>query len=296
MEIRHKLYPYPVLSHYTDDYEHSSFDNDIKIDKEGYNIKFHFTTEVVDDVLLDMLNNDKVSIVYHLECAQTGYRVAILTKSFETVHLVPEKKLCGRLQICPFIIAITDLQNYVNDSFHSDYRGFKFTIESGCVMAVGRQVNVDIDKDISELSNTPSVFRIIKNADATEQGMLVDMNTQKIIIKVPEQEFYNYKSLEHAINVQPVLNSLVVIPALIYVLEEVSKREASERYEYSSYSWYRAVRKALLTKFNCDIDSEEFSEANIIELAQKLINVPLTDSLIVLSSGYGTTYEEEDES
>lgn len=295
MEIRYKLYPYPVLSYYTDDYENSHFDTVILPRQDGFNLRIDFLAELDNNKLTEMLKDGKVKFVYHLECAQTGYRVAISTTKFETSHLISNKQVCGRLQVCPFIVAAEEIPEYVNCNFHEDYRGFKFAIEAGCVMAVGKQVNIDVDKDTNDLSNTPSVFSIVKNDNKDALSMVVDMDYKKIIIKLPEQEFYNYKSINDVAIIQPVLNSLVVVPALVYVLEEVVKRETSERYEYSSYAWYRAIKKAMATKFNCDIDSEQLSELNILEIAQKLINVPLTSALQTLSTGYGNIIEEEDE-
>ena len=295
MDIRYKLYPYPVLSFYADDYVDSHFETVISPKRDGFGIRIDFLSELINDELLDLLKNDKINFVYHLECAQTAYRTVIKTNSFETSYFISNKSVCGRLQICPFIIATEDLAAYVNDSFHPDYRGFKFSIEAGCIMAVGRQVNIDVDKEVNDLSNTPSVFSIIKNDDDSAQGMIVDMDYKKIVIKLPEADFYNYKSIKDEVIIKPVLNSLVVIPALIYVLEEVARRDPNERYEYSSYSWYRAIKKSLTTKFSCDIESDQLSENNIFELSQKLINIPITDSLKVLSGGYGTISDEDDE-
>lgn len=295
MEIRHKLYPYPVLSYYSDDYIDSSFDSVINPVRDGFNIRLDFLVELNNTGIAELLDFGKAKIVYHLECAQTGYRVAVSTSKQESSYVIENKLICGRLQVCPFIVAETDIYEYVNLKFHEDYRGFKFSIEQGCVMAVGKQVNINIDKDISDLSNTPSVFSIIKNDDEFAQGMIVDIDYKKIVIKLPERDYFNFKSLKGEAIIQSVLNSLVVIPALTYVLEEVSKREPSERYEYSSYAWYRAIKKSLARKFNCDIDSEQFAERNMLETAQKLINAPLTDALLTLSSGYGKTIEEEEE-
>ncbi|MCL2111269.1 MAG: hypothetical protein FWH32_03260 [Clostridiales bacterium] len=295
MDIRYKLYPYPVLSSYADDYENSCFDAKISPKRDGHGIRFDFFAKLVNEELNELLEKGKACFVYHLECAQTGYRTVVATGNAETTHFVSDKSVRGRLQICPFIIATEDLPAYVNRGFHSDYRGFKFSIEAGCVMAVGSQVNIDIDNEINDLSNTPSVFSIIKNDDKAAQGMVVDMEYRKIVIKLPEEEFYNFKSIRDEIVIKPVLNSLVVIPALTYVLEEVAKRDTGERYEYSSYSWYRAIKKALATKFNCDIESEQLSEKNILELSQKLIDTPITDALRVLSDGYGNISEEDDE-
>lgn len=295
MEIRYKLYPYPVLSYYTDDYENSRFDAVISPKKDGFNIRIDFLAELDNRGLTEMLADGKVKFVYHLECAQTGYRVALSASQIKTTHLISNRQICGRLQICPFIVAAEDIPAYVNSSFHEDYCGFKFAIEAGCVMAVGKQVNIDVDKDINDLSNTPSIFSIVRNDDECALGMIADMEHRKIVIKLPEQEFYNYKSLRSEAVIQPVLNSLVVVPALTYVLEEIVKRDIDERYEYSSYAWYRAIKKALAAKFNCDIDSEQLSEQNMLEFAQKLINIPLSDALQTLSNGYGNMNEEEDE-
>ncbi|MDQ0204129.1 hypothetical protein [Pectinatus haikarae] len=295
MEIRPKLYPYPVLSYYSDDYVDSSFDTVITPVRDGYNIRIDFLAEVNNAGISDLLVSGKAKIVYHLECAQTGYRVAVSTSKYELSHVIVNKMISGRLQVCPFIVAEMEIAEYVNPNFHEDYRGFKFTIEEGCVMAVGKQVNINVDKEISDLSDTPSVFSIIKNDDELVLGMVVDLDYKKIVIKLPEREFFNFKSLKGQALIQSVLNSLVVIPALTYVLEEVSKREPSERYEYSSYAWYRTIKKSLANKFSCDIDSEKFTDRNMLETAQKLINVPLSDALQTLSSGYGNTGEEEDE-
>jgi hypothetical protein len=295
MDIRSRLYPYPVLSYFNDDYIGSSFDTIIAPVKDGHNIRIDFLAEINDTGLSKLLNCGKAKIVYHLECAQTGYREVVSTSKSELSHVILNKMVCGKLQVCPFIVAETDIIDYVNPNFHEDYRGFKFTIEQGCVMAVGKQVNINVDKDINDLSNTPSVFSIVKNDDELAMGMMVDLDYRKIVIKLPEKDFFNFKSLRGEPIIQSVLNSLVVIPALTYVLEEVSKRDPSERYEYSSYAWYRAIKKALAGKFNCDIDSDQLSDRNLLEVAQKLINVPLSDALQTLSSGYGNAIEEEDE-
>ncbi len=295
MDIKCKLYPYPVLAYYSDDYVDSNFETAIELKREGYNIKIDFIADLKNIELSKLLTEGKVKIVYHLECAQTGFRVALTTNQMEYSYVISNKKICGKMQICPFIVAVQDLNDYVSSSFHEDYRGFKFSIEAGCVMAVAKQVNVEIEKDINDLANVPSVFSIIKNADESACGMVVDMDQKKIVIKLPEADYYNFKSIKDEATVQPVLNSLVVVPALTYVLEELNRRPVDERYEYAGYSWYCAIKKAMSVRFNCDIESEQFSTLNMLEMAQKLINVPLSEALKALSTGYGNLEEEDEE-
>lgn len=295
MDIRAKFYPYPVLSHFSDDYVGSEYKTIIGAEKVGHNIQITISAEIENEGLKHLVETGQATLAYHLECAQTGYRKVLSSSDEAITHIILNGLISGKLQICPFIVATTDIPDYVNDSFHEDYRGFKFDIETGCVMAVGRQVNINIDKEVSDLANTGSVFSILKNEDENAMAMLVDLDFRKIVIKLPEEDFFNYQSLRGEAIIQPVLNSMVIIPALVYVLEEVARRDARERYEYSSYSWFRTIKKSLAQNFDYDIEDNEFSERNMLELAQKLINFPLSDSLQTLSSGYSHFGEEEDE-
>ena len=40
MDIRFKLYPYPVLTYYSDDYIDCAFNTNIELKKDGYNTAF----------------------------------------------------------------------------------------------------------------------------------------------------------------------------------------------------------------------------------------------------------------
>ena len=231
---------------------------------------------------------------YHLECAQTGFREVVTTDKVSESCVLSDKKICGKLQICPFIVAVQDITGYNNPGFHDDYSGAAFEIEAGCVLAVGRQVNATITKETEDLANTPSVFSIIRNADRLATQMIVGIDGQKIVIKLPLNDYYSYKQLAKAPITQPVLNAITIIPALTYALEELKCRSIEEREELSECSWYRTVRKALLTKFDVDIESDDFNQQNMVVLAQRLINDPLAEAFKVLCDGFGTTGGNEE--
>lgn len=222
MDIRYKLYPYPVLSNYSDDYINSSFDSAIEVRREGYNIVISVVSEIKDPELEALIKEGKAAFVYHLECAQTGYRTVISTANTDKLVSISEDKVCGRLQICPFIVACADIPDYVNSCFNEDYRGYKFQIEAGCVMAVGKQVNCDIDKERNDLVSAKSIFVVTKNADTTATEMEVDIGQNKIVIKLPENDYVHFKNMSKVPTVQQNLNALIIIPALIYVLSEVN--------------------------------------------------------------------------
>ena len=295
MEIRYKLYPYPVLSSSSDDYVNSSFESAVDIKREGYNIKISFVSELNNPELNALIKEQKAAFVYHLECAQTGFRKAISTGATEKQVVIPDDKVCGRLQICPFIVANTDIPDYVNNSFNEDYRGYRFQIEAGCVMAVGKQVNCDIDKEQSDFVNSKSIFVVTKNADTTATDMEIDIGQNKITIKLPEQDHARFKSMSNVPEVQQNLNGLVIIPALIYTLSEVNSKPQDERYaNYSTYSWYKSIKKAMKKRFQKDIENDDLLPNEVVLYAQRLIKSPLSSALEYLALGCPSSDEGDD--
>lgn len=289
MEIKHKLYPYPVLADYSDDYRSGQFEVNIDFMKEGYQIRINFLATLTSESLKALIADGKAEYVYHMECAQTGFRQILSTGRIADSYILSDKDVRGKLQICPFIVAAREIEDYSSAEFHEDYDGQSFNIEKGCVMAVSRTVTADIEKDTDDLANTPSVFSIVRNADVSCRQMLVDMSGRKIVIKLPLEDYYSYKSLSNTPQAQAVLNSLTIIPALTYVLGELKCMSVEDRIENRDSLWYKTVKKALLTRFDCDLESDNFNNQNMIELAQKLINDPISDAFQMLTSSFGVT-------
>lgn len=287
MEIKYKLYPYPVLSSYSDDYKSGEFEVAIDIVRDGYNLRIDFLATLTCPSLISLIKEEKAKYIYHFECAQTGFRTIVKTDKTSEVYPILSKQVNGKLQICPFIVAVEDITGYSSPDFHDDYAGTSFDIEAGCVLAVGKMATVDISKDIDELANTPSIFSIIRNADAACKQMLVDTSGRKILIKLPLDDYYSYKQLSKTPQAQAILNSLTIVPALTYVLEELRNLSVEERRENNDSLWYRTLSKTLLTQFDCDIESTDFDSQNCIALAQKLINDPISDAFKMLTSSFG---------
>lgn len=55
MEIKYKLYPYPVLSSYSDDYKTGSFDATIDVVRDGYNYRLDFLATLTCQSLLERI-------------------------------------------------------------------------------------------------------------------------------------------------------------------------------------------------------------------------------------------------
>lgn len=293
MDIKYKLYPYPVLAEYYGDYKESHYSVSIDMVKDGYNLRIDFDSELTSSTLKQLIEEGKVSYVYHLECAQTGFRHVIITRNEKKQYVIDKRMICGSLHICPFIVANEDIHNFTSQEFHDDYAGISFEIEAGCVMAVGKQINFDIYKEVDDIAKLPSIFSIVRNPDVNIKEMLVDYESKKIIIKLPFNEFATYKQLYNNPSTHYILNSLTIVPALTYIIEEIKMRSEDTRYELETHMWYRTIKKVLQKNFDIDIESEECTDnLNALEYAQKLINSPISDAFNSLYSFGGSEVDE----
>lgn len=79
MDIRNRLYPYPVLSLYTDDYTDSSFIMDLQVEKGIREICFSITLTLLNSEIQHLIRIGAAEYVIHIECPYTAYRTVIKT-------------------------------------------------------------------------------------------------------------------------------------------------------------------------------------------------------------------------
>lgn len=288
MQLRNRYYTYPVIVEGGDYYDNSEFSSSVNQEMEGYDAKITITVELNDTLLLQKIEQGEVVYAHHIECPQTCYRRVIKTKEKVKDILLKDKDVNGIVQICSFVIAEKDIDKYTNESFAADYRGWKFNIEKGCILAIGNQYNVRINKIRDDLANTSSIFSIVPNADQTENNLLVDLGQQKIVISLPEKTYQQYYNIQGYIDIQPAMHSMIIVPALVYVFSELRSTENLEEMEY--YRWYRSLKKAC-NGIGINIDEEGLKKMDLFKVAQQLLNSPISKAIEYSAMG-GGIYED----
>lgn len=281
MDLMHKLFPYPVLAEFLDDYINNTFISSASIEKIKDSITFKLESKIEDITLKRLIDNDKARYIFHIECPQTSYRTVVKTKDELTYHEVDAGKIVGRVQICVFIVAIDEIYNYTNETFVSDYKGIDFNIDKGNILAIGGQFNITVDKEKEELGKIPSIFSVLRKVTKEEVDLSVDIYDNKVKIWLPEKEYYNYQKIAGVPSLQPVLHSMIVLPVLIYIFEEI-KKGGIEGFE--EYRWFKSIRKSLRIE-KITLDSDTLNQYTSISLAQKILNMPLTRALSGLVQG-----------
>lgn len=273
MQLRSKYYTYPVITEDADFYVDSAFSSDVEQILDGYNIRLKLKAQLVNPELEEMLKTEEVMFAHHIECTQTCFRKLILTNENIKECILRDGEINGLVQICSFLVANKDIEKYSNSLFAPDFRGFRFDIDRGCILAVGNQINLRINKIRDDLANTSSIFSIVPNRDETMTNIKVDTSGNKIVIVIPQETFSIYSNMSNSLDIQPVMHSMLIIPSLVYALTEV-KEARSHLYDYEDYRWFRSLRKAA-EKINVAFDEAGLEHVEPFDLAQKLMDSPI---------------------
>lgn len=176
-----------------------------------------------------------------------------------------------------------------NRLFNEDYTGIKFTLHRGNVIAIGGQINIEITKEVEELSKIPSIFTICRCAEDTDDSMKIDITGEKIAITLCNRGFGNYKMLSGMPSMLPVLHSILIVPTLIYTFETLKKEGISE---FEDLRWFKSVERTL-RKNEMILTEELLDNVPSFELAQKSLDMPVDRALDALISQ--DILDEEDE-
>ncbi|MBR3070822.1 MULTISPECIES: hypothetical protein [Fibrobacteraceae] len=272
MDIRARLYPYPVLSADTDDYIDSEFSFTVVPQKQLTEVSLDITISLNNAELQSRIDNDDAVILIHIECSKTSFRKAIKTTDMHKVLLISNKRLNGNVSICLFVVAAKDLVDYSNGKFNEDYEGMSFNIEKGNILAIGGQRILQVTKEAEELSKIPSIFTICRAmSDNEDEGMQIDLDRDKIVITLCDDAFKNYKLLCNSTSKLPIFHAMVIIPALIYALESIRKDGINA---YEGRRWFKSIRRTL-ERSDIKLDKDTLEMKPSYYLAQKMMESPV---------------------
>lgn len=287
MEIKYKLYPYPVLWALNDDYNSSSFSAKISVKNEYKKIMINVDFELINNDLKKYISKGEAEFLIHIECPLTAFRKVKTSTDYHIEEILDETQLNGKIAICPFIVAKKNIPCYTNSDFNQDYYGTAFNVEKGAILAVSEQVNFDLIKDFEELANIPSIFTICKKDTTDPMPMEVELDSNKIRINLNSDDFKNYQIMCKMKNKLSIMHASIIFPALVFVLEQLR----NDFNEYEDNRWFRGISNAF-KKADITFNDETLKSMSSIELAQKLLYLPIKNAL---SAIVNNEYLEDDD-
>lgn len=295
MNITNRLFTYPVLCNEKDDYVASIFDATLSTEGSVVNslrLNFHF--EMDNKEIRQTMLDKKAEYVVHIECPTTSFRKTVSSEICSDVeYFIPYRELNGKLELVAFVLATQNIDNFVSDDWNDDFAGLQFDIPKGSILAFCNLPDLIISKDDQDLMKTSSIFSVVRRNTDANIPIDVEPNSDKIRIGLASKEYQLYNKFANIDEAQPIVNALVILPALVYIFEEL--RQDGNENKYGEKSWYisleRAYKKRGMNLQQVLFDSEKTS----LECAQEAMDFPVASALSCIQDLFTADMEDFDE-
>lgn len=286
MQVKGKLFPYPVINH---DKNLSNYkDLDFAINYEilendvAYILK-NCHLETNSNLINLLLEEGKIGISLIIECSDTVYRKSFtLTKEKRDIELV-KTDFMGKVDISMFAFAKTDFCMNSKE-FEEDYQNINFEIEKYDIIGANDGFYVRFKHEEFEDTLVQSIFSIISSRDLEEGAYLVECSIgRKIAITLSEEDYNNYKIIYTVPAYKEVFFNMILIPSLIEglslckcVIEDESKD--FEDIE-TQYPWFHSIERSYKKLKGVELSMADLRNLSPVLLAQELLGKPLGSAL-----------------
>ena len=276
-----KPFTYPVLSEGRDDYKTHKFNAEVQLKQNisSLNLSFEFKTDC--EEINKQIANDRAEYLIHLECPTTFFRKTLTSAAPEISTQINLSRIKKSLEIVAFIVAKRNFKDFFCEDWNDDFEGLKFNLEKGNVLAYKVLPTLRLPEN-ADFANNESIFLLCKKLVDDDRPFEVNLDGDKIKIFLGENDFKIFNRYAEKNDMQPILNAMVIFPTLVYVFDEL--REDLQMYE--SADWFVSLSEAYRKRGLNFVSEITDSDKQSIELAQEVMELPITNALKNLSKIY----------
>lgn len=270
-----KVWPHPVLRppRYGDDYTQAEFEVEIEVDRAegGLTVRVEADFQLSDPDLLRLVEKEFAQYVLLVRSPQTHYREPeSVGKDSHIKVIYPQGELSGKVEFCPFLIAIERIDHFVAAGWHDDFKGLSFDIDVGSVLAEDMPKEYWIDT--ADESPIGTIFEHISIPDSQDGMWRLRLDAERVGIEMSEGDSNMYSNAREKANEtaegQYLMNGLY-LPVLISVLTAAD----IDSKMYEEYRWFASLNKRL-EDVECSLLGSENADRSVD--AQKVLDYPFT--------------------
>lgn len=276
MKMNNRSFNYPVLAAGSEDYKNCAFEADYNFSQSADAIILKFDFDIDCAEIKNLIDSGAAEFMIHLECATTIFRKIIKSARGEFFAEINLSRVKNVLEIVAAVVLVKDVENFSCKDWSADFYGLKFNLAKGNILAYKTLASLKIPDNPDNFAGEESIFSVCRKVEV-ENYFNVDFTDEKIKITLSDAEYNFFVNANENLELQPLVNSLVILPALIYVLEQV--RIDNEFENYQNLDWFISLKN------NYPNLVEELDDT--FKLAQKLINLPLARAFDSLKKVYG---------
>lgn len=274
MNINKRLFSYPVLSEDKDDYRNTHFNIHCVTTSNINDYNFSFSIDMNNEEIAELIRDNMAEYAIHIECTSTSYRNLLRTSKENCSIIIPCGDINGEVELCGLVVAKEYIDNFSSKDLDDDFNDITFSIKKGSILAYKNLDSVHIQNNNLDKLNSESIFAINRlNKNISTPISVILNNQDKIIISLDTQLFKTYNSMSQRTNTRDIINSLIILPTLVYLFETLKQASEISLDEYRNNDWYRSLERSF---YEDGMDFEdEVAKRDSLELAQRLMDNPI---------------------
>ena len=147
MEIRNRLFPYPVICDETDDYSGATFEVSTKVKETLNTIRVTTYFSINDSAIVDLIRGGYAEYALHLECTTTSFRKLLRSDVSEITYEIPKAGVNREVAVLALIIAKRKIENFFSGYLNEDYQGTSILFEKASILAYRNMAKIRIVKN-----------------------------------------------------------------------------------------------------------------------------------------------------
>jgi hypothetical protein len=220
---------------------------------------------------------DAGNAIYMIQvhCPRTSFRSSASSYTSEFQFEIAESTLRDDFTVQPFLVSSGNWE-LASAEFAATFEGLSFPIQKGYPLAVGPPVSFNAEKRLDDLRSVHAIFHVLKNPDAQQQLVEFDFERDRIAIFLSQDDYDHYKLFRARQPYSHLFVCSLVLPALQQALVLMKESETSNS---TGPRWQRVIRRCLK-----DIQEGEFDKDRTFEVAQKLLEFPLSRAFAAVNT------------
>lgn len=281
MQLKNRLFQYPVLSPYTNDYTNEVFE--LTIEQELINesiMTFHIDFRLSESTLKQWIQSNSASFSVLIDCPKTSYREVFKSQNAQFTIKIPFNSLIDVVKIQGFIILNEDVNSFYSSNFNPLFADSEFTLKRHSVLGVSQEYKIDIEPEDDAFKTVNSIFKVIKQTNLNDDEIDINYLSDYIQIFISSNRYREYKEVERQTKQNPqLLHAMLVIPVLNNILLEIKEFKTDE----IDFKWFKSMQEIFKDK-GLELEEVLSSDQSKFNIANVLLDSPTLGSLEILKN------------
>jgi len=279
MKVNSLDFPYPVLCA-NDDVAGSYKIDGPYVSRDSGKIKLSLTHILRNHDIQAYLDNGSAEYMVEVFCAKTFFRQAFFGSKSDHVIEINEDLLRDQVKLEFYLVAKNDIVDYLPKTAHSDYKGYKFTLRKGDLLAYAGNTQFSAPKQWLTGDAVGSFMQIVPG-DFRTGPMTINLlhPSGKISIALSTEDYDEYQALQSQKRFDDIFHSAIVFPALMFAVSEFI---AAPEDQYEGYAWASVLKDKKQNDPRVNKSSWAIEDAP--KIAQAILDNPFSRTLKAITN------------